>query len=91
MKEFFCSDILEVIRELKLENNPLVLVGHSLGGALAVHTAEKIFAGQEFHVTALIVIDVVEGSAMESLSTMHAVLKQRPKSFPTLTRAIEWA
>ena len=88
---FHYSDIVDVVRELKLQNNPLIIVGHSLGGALAVHAAEKIFEGQEFSVMALVVIDVVEGSAMESLSTMHAVLKQRPKSFPSLTRAIEWA
>lgn len=88
---FLYSDIVEIVRELKLQGNPLVIVGHSLGGALAVHAAEKIFEGEEFSVMALVVIDVVEGSAMESLSTMHAVLKQRPKSFPSLTRSIEWA
>ncbi|CAG7724794.1 unnamed protein product [Allacma fusca] len=89
--ETMANDILDIFTELKLQNNPIIIVGHSLGGALAVHSTEKVLEGQEFNVVAITVIDVVEGSAMESLSTMHAVLKQRPKSFPTLTRAIEWS
>jgi alpha-beta hydrolase superfamily lysophospholipase len=37
---------------------PIVLVGHSMGGAIAVHTAASNFIQ---NLIALVVIDVVEG------------------------------
>ena len=36
-------------------------------------------------------IDVVEGTAMDALSSMQSVLRGRPKTFPSLTYAIEWS
>lgn len=39
----------------------------------------------------LVVIDVVEGTAMASLPHMATVLKQRPSSFPSLEAAVRWA
>ena len=82
---------MNVAKGLKLQDNPIIIVGHSLGGSLAVHTAQKMYDQEEFNVVAVTVIDVVEGSAIESLSSMHSILKQRPTSFPTLARAIEWS
>lgn len=49
-----------------------------MGGALAVHT---VHSGRIDSVVGLGVIDVVEGSAMESLSLMNMVLSNRPHSF----------
>ena len=37
---------------------PIILVGHSMGGALAVHTAARDYIK---NLIALVVIDVVEG------------------------------
>uniref|UniRef100_A0A6A7G343 protein phosphatase methylesterase-1 n=2 Tax=Hirondellea gigas TaxID=1518452 RepID=A0A6A7G343_9CRUS len=68
---------------------PVVLVGHSLGGAIAVHA--------EFHkhidvaVAGVIVIDVVEGTALAALSSMHSVLAARPLTFPSLQEAVLWS
>ena len=39
----------------------------------------------------LVVIDVVEGTAIASLSHMSAILSNRPSSFPSLQVALEWA
>jgi len=36
------------------------------------------------------VLDVVEGSAMDALSSMDTYLSTRPKSFPSLASGIEW-
>ena len=36
-------------------------------------------------------VDVVEGTAMDALSSMHSVLRSRPKSFPSIEYAIEWS
>lgn len=39
----------------------------------------------------LVVIDVVEGTAIASLPHMSAILSNRPPSFPSLQVALEWA
>ena len=39
----------------------------------------------------LVVIDVVEGTALSSLPHMQAVLRARPPGFATLEAAVEWA
>lgn len=42
-------------------------------------------------VLSLIVIDVVEGTALSSLANMPQVLRRRPKNFKSLEEAIHWA
>ncbi|DBA69992.1 TPA: hypothetical protein ACH3X2_012343 [Trebouxia sp. C0005] len=75
-------------RILSVEQPPLVLVGHSMGGAVAVRcAASKAIAGLE----GMVVIDVVEGTALSSLPHMAIVLKQRPSSFPSQEAAVHWA
>ena len=39
----------------------------------------------------LIVIDVVEGTALAALPLMHRVIHNRPPSFPTIATAQAWA
>jgi len=41
--------------------------------------------------TGLIVIDVVEGTALDALQGMQSILRGRPKEFPSLQNAIEWS
>lgn len=60
-------------------------MGHSMGGAIALRSANQIPS-----LVAVAVIDVVEGTAMESLSSMQAFLSGRPKCFRSLEHAIEW-
>lgn len=67
---------------------PLILVGHSLGGAVVVdcvrhHLSPDMLIG-------LSVVDIVEGSAKEALHHMHSYLASRPRFFPTQASAIEW-
>lgn len=38
----------------------------------------------------LIVIDVVEGTAMDALSSMQSFLRGRPNNFNSLQNAVEW-
>lgn len=66
----------------------IVLIGHSLGGAVVTETANKGLLGNKL--LGFGVLDVVEGSAMETLGHMHTYLASRPKSFPSLPAAIEW-
>ena len=66
----------------------LCLVGHSMGGALVVHSSFKL--SSICTIIGLIVIDVVEGTALDALQSMHMVLKNRQKSFNSVREAIEW-
>lgn len=67
--------------------NPVILIGHSMGGAIAVHAAAKQIVP---NLVGLVVIDVVEGSALDSLHAMRGVLGNRPKSFESIEKANEW-
>ncbi|KAF1832954.1 protein phosphatase methylesterase [Decorospora gaudefroyi] len=67
---------------------PTVLIGHSLGGAVVTDAANRGLLGNKL--LGFGVLDVVEGSAMETLGHMHTYLASRPKSFPSLPAAIEW-
>uniref|UniRef100_UPI00358EDEB9 protein phosphatase methylesterase 1-like isoform X2 n=1 Tax=Myxine glutinosa TaxID=7769 RepID=UPI00358EDEB9 len=70
------------------EAPPIVLVGHSMGGAIAVHTTA---ANEVSSVIALVVIDIVEGTALDALHSMQTFLRNRPKCFKSLEHAIEWS
>lgn len=83
------SDVIGLLRKSYPEKMPsIVLMGHSLGGAIAVNVATV--AEGDLPIIGLVVIDVVEGSAMESLASMQSFLRSRPKSFKSLKDAISW-
>lgn len=65
-----------------------VLVGHSLGGAVATRIAADGSLGSRL--VGLQVLDVVEGSALEALAHMRIYLASRPPSFASLEAGIEW-
>lgn len=74
---------------MKWANMPdIVLIGHSLGGAVVTEVAHERLLGNSL--LAYGVLDVVEGSAMDALQSMDTYLSTRPKSFPSLTSGIEW-
>nr|CAG4637085.1 EOG090X07NZ [Ceriodaphnia reticulata]SVE72988.1 EOG090X07NZ [Ceriodaphnia reticulata] len=83
------DDVVAVVKHIfGTDPPPIVLVGHSMGGAIAVHAAAT---EQLPMIAGLIVIDVVEGTAMEALASMQSFLRSRPKHFLTLEQAIEWS
>lgn len=84
------SFIVEAVKtHMKWANLPdIVLIGHSLGGAVVAEVAHKRLLGNSL--LAYGVLDVVEGSAMDALQSMDTYLSTRPKSFPSLTSGIEW-
>lgn len=82
------DDVINIHSSLfKDEDVPTILVGHSMGGALAVHA---VASKRLKTAVALCVIDVVEGSAMEALSRMRPFLNSRPQSFDSVEGAIKW-
>lgn len=66
----------------------ILIVGHSMGAAISVRAATgariKGLAG-------LVVVDVVEGTALAALPHMMGVINSRPQSFTSLQEAIHWA
>eukprot|EP00105_Crassostrea_gigas_P001471 XP_011413671.1 PREDICTED: protein phosphatase methylesterase 1-like [Crassostrea gigas] len=86
--ERLSSDVGNIIKEMYGdEPPPIILVGHSMGGAIAVHAAIRHLVPS---LIGLIVIDVVEGTAMDALSSMQSFLKGRPSIFKSLEQGIEW-
>lgn len=83
------KDVGDVLQTMYSEVDipPVVLMGHSMGGAVAVRAAaEGCIPG----LAGLAVIDVVEGTAMDALASMQSFLRGRPKNFRSLEHAIEW-
>lgn len=66
-----------------------MLVGHSMGGSVVVHACPKL-QELKYVVSGVAVLDVVEGTAMEALPHMHALLNTRPEGFDSIEEAIEW-
>lgn len=56
-----------------------------MGGAIAVDAAPFVES-----LAGLCVIDVVEGTALEALSSMQNILRGRPSSFNSIENAIQW-
>lgn len=83
-------------------NPPLILIGHSLGGSVVTSTAliSKKNSNEPItsllkptlvtSVTGVVALDVVEGTAVESLNAMSMILDSRPSSFESIEKAIEW-
>lgn len=89
--------VLEHISQKEgFKDDNLILMGHSMGGSIATFTAEEIFKNSSKYTSlynrlqCLIVIDVVEGTAMEALPFMESVVHSRPKHFKDSQSAIEY-
>lgn len=97
--ETLTNDVVHVYQALcdhpkhreHLKNSRVVLIGHSMGGAIATHASLQDSDLLVKNLSGLVVIDVVEGTALEALSGMQGILRSRPTIFTTLEKAIEWA
>lgn len=83
------KDVGDVLAAMYTEGAPpILLIGHSMGGAISVHIADMLLIPTLIGVT---VIDVVEGTAMDALASMQSFLRSRPTHFKTIQQAIEWS
>ena len=81
--------VLNHIRELA-PGVPIVVVGHSMGGAIGSKAClEDQNRGGK--ISGLIMLDVVEGQAIDALPHMDTIVGQRPKGFKSVEHAIQWA
>ncbi|KAI9442472.1 protein phosphatase methylesterase [Lactarius indigo] len=67
----------------------LLLVGHSMGGAVAVNVVPRLLEAK-YRVSGVAVLDVVEGTALDALPHMPSILNSRPEGFDSVSDAIEW-
>ncbi|KAH7928324.1 protein phosphatase methylesterase [Leucogyrophana mollusca] len=66
-----------------------LLIGHSMGGSVVVRTC-PLLQEKKYAIAGVVVLDVVEGSAIDALPHMHALLNTRPEGFDSVEEAIEW-
>ncbi|RYP74245.1 hypothetical protein DL769_004066 [Monosporascus sp. CRB-8-3] len=91
--ETLTADLLSVILMTKKVMKwdalpPIILVGHSLGGAVVTELAKTGKLGNSL--LGYAVLDVVEGSAIDALQSMHTYLSTRPTGFATVEAGIDW-
>ena len=84
---------VEALYEVDLRDRygDVVLVGWSMGAAVAIKAASKAGHALASRVVGLVAIDVVEGTAMEALKSMASILAMRPKGFDSIEEAVAWA
>lgn len=79
-----CAEFEDAVKSVLSEyRSDLVLIGHSMGGSIIVHATIP-------HVVGVVVLDVVEGTALEASSQTMEFLRTRVSSFTDLDEAIEW-
>jgi len=87
--------VLNYLANLFPEDN-FVMLGHSMGGSIASKTLAVIFQNEEKYpvlyekFAGLVVIDVVEGTAMEALPFMENIVRSRPQSFKNEQLGIQY-
>ena len=92
------KDTIEVLNHIheKYPDENLILVGHSMGGSIATKTCCEILKEEEKYkelykkMQGLIVIDVVEGTAMDALPFMENIVNNRPERFNSIQKGIEY-
>ncbi|KAH8788667.1 protein phosphatase methylesterase 1 [Diaporthe sp. PMI_573] len=87
------NDLLSAIQQAQAQMGwkelpPIVLVGHSLGGAVVTDLAKSHALGTSL--LGYAVLDVVEGSAMDALQSMTTYLSTRPTGFASVQAGIDW-
>jgi protein phosphatase methylesterase 1 len=60
-----------------------------MGGAVVVNTVPRLLEAKH-RVSGVAVLDVVEGTAVDALPHMPAILNSRPEGFDSVSDAIEW-
>ena len=97
-EENLIKDTISVLNYIN-EKYPLdniIVIGHSMGGSVATKTCEEIFKNHDKYkdlydkIQGLFVIDVVEGTAMEALPFMENIVNNRPETFPSIEKGIEY-
>lgn len=86
------KDFEFILKKFLSSHNPqnsIYLIGHSLGGSILTNYIIEN-PECEYNFKGLVMIDIVEETAVKSLIAMPQYIKNQPKSFPNYQRAIDW-
>lgn len=80
-------------RTSSADGHRLVICGHSMGGAVAIRVVHALQASPLLGLTVvgLVVMDVVEGTAISALPAMTQVIARMPQSFGSVQDAVQWS
>jgi protein phosphatase methylesterase 1 len=59
-------------------------------GASPIISCAPLLQQQGYKVVGVVILDVVEGTAVEALPLMRSILSQRPTKFRSVEGAIDW-
>lgn len=90
--ETMTVDVLNVLKAKykKIEDHQFIFAGHSLGGSIAINVVCKLEKIKDIYCSGFIVLDMVEGTAMESMQGLKNTLRIRPKELNSVNDAIRW-
>mmetsp|Transcript_11743 Transcript_11743/g.17787 ORF Transcript_11743/g.17787 Transcript_11743/m.17787 type:complete len:315 (-) Transcript_11743:31-975(-) len=85
------DDIVHIVSALGdiIGSRQIVVIGHSVGGSIAVRSAHHDQLKDK--IIAVIVVDLVEDTAMESLENMRSALESWPKRFQSIQDCVNWS
>lgn len=96
--ETLINDTVEVLQFInkKYPEDNIIMLGHSMGGSIATKATGFVLKQKDKFpelyekMQGLIMIDIVEGTAMDALPFMENIVNNRPPNFSTMNKAIEY-
>lgn len=81
--------VLNSFLRKQVSDSSLFLVGHSLGGAVFTNYLVEQKVNLK-NIRGLVMLDIVEETAVKALNSMPAFINKRPASFLSLQNCIDW-
>ncbi|KAI0461395.1 hypothetical protein LJB42_001064 [Komagataella kurtzmanii] len=96
-----CVDFINILNEFFARNEfdavkcrpSIFFIGHSLGGSILTKILKEDMIENQFIkdcIKGLVLLDIVEEIAVKALDGMQGYIEHRPKSFASLSDALQW-